>query len=161
MSTRSMIAVERNDGTYRAVYCHTDGEPERVGRVLETYYSSDAQAKALIRLGDLSWLGETPVSVPAFWDIRFYENMVRGSMLDRWMDRYCRAFRDRGHAGDLDPVYPDSMTPERVLSSFDRGKGNASYLYVWDGERWMVADHHADKPVLTPVADVLELGKAA
>lgn len=59
MATRSTIAIQENDLTIRAIYCHWDGYPEGVGATLAEYYNSKEQAEALIALGGFSSLMET------------------------------------------------------------------------------------------------------
>ena len=59
MATRSTIAIQENDLTIRAIYCHWDGYPEGVGATLAEYYNSKEQAEALINLGGFSSLHET------------------------------------------------------------------------------------------------------
>lgn len=58
MSTRSIIAIKNSDGTYKSVYCHSDGYPSYNGRMLKTYYNTEAQARALISLGGISIIKE-------------------------------------------------------------------------------------------------------
>lgn len=48
MATRSTIAVEQPDRTVRVVYCHWDGYPSWVGKILERRYGDRASATALI-----------------------------------------------------------------------------------------------------------------
>jgi hypothetical protein len=39
MSTRSLISKANEDGTIQAIYCHYDGYPEHVGKLLVVYYN--------------------------------------------------------------------------------------------------------------------------
>ena len=59
MSTRSMIALANQDGTVRAVYCHSDGYPEYNGRLLNEYWTEAVDVSELIDQGDMSSLGAT------------------------------------------------------------------------------------------------------
>lgn len=54
MSTHSYIGVIEEDGTLKYVYCHSDGYPSYLGRMLLTYYSTPELATGLVNLGDLS-----------------------------------------------------------------------------------------------------------
>lgn len=54
MSTRSSIAVQYEDGSVQAVYCHFDGYLKGVGETLVLNFDSLEKAKALVELGDLS-----------------------------------------------------------------------------------------------------------
>ena len=58
MSTRSFISVEQDDGSYKGVYCHSDGYLTYNGAMLLDHYNSGEKADALIALGDLSLLCE-------------------------------------------------------------------------------------------------------
>ena len=57
MSTRCLIAREREDGRIEAIYCHHDGYPNHAGRILREHYRQEEKVKALIALGGLSALG--------------------------------------------------------------------------------------------------------
>ena len=57
MGTKSLIAIETNDRTFEAIYCHFDGYPDGVGKILLDHYQDPQKVKKLISLGDLSSLG--------------------------------------------------------------------------------------------------------
>jgi hypothetical protein len=57
MATRSMIGVQRDNGTIEAIYCHWDGYIEHHGPILLNAYNGPRKIEALIRQGDLSSLG--------------------------------------------------------------------------------------------------------
>jgi hypothetical protein len=59
MGTRSTIAIQNANGTVTGIYCHWDGYTSHNGRILQDYYTTEAQVRELIALGDLSSLGET------------------------------------------------------------------------------------------------------
>ena len=59
MGTRSTIAIQNADGTVTGIYCHWDGYLSHNGRILQENYTTEAQVRELIALGDLSSLGET------------------------------------------------------------------------------------------------------
>lgn len=58
MSTRSNIAVERANGQVLNIYCHSDGYLSGVGLTLFQNYPKTQDALRLVRLGDLSYLGD-------------------------------------------------------------------------------------------------------
>ena len=60
MSTRSRIALKRDDNRYESIYCHFDGDdrPGGVGDVLRKHHTELAAVEALIALGDLSYLSD-------------------------------------------------------------------------------------------------------
>lgn len=47
MSTHSYIGVIEEDGTLKYVYCHSDGYPSYLGRMLLTYYNTPELAQGL------------------------------------------------------------------------------------------------------------------
>lgn len=47
MSTHSYIGVIEEDGTLKYVYCHSDGYPSYLGRMLLTYYNTPELATGL------------------------------------------------------------------------------------------------------------------
>ena len=59
MGTRSTIAIQNEDGTVTGIYCHWDGYLSHNGQILAENYTTEAQVRELIALGDLSSLGET------------------------------------------------------------------------------------------------------
>ncbi len=64
MSTRSRIGIENADGTVSSIYCHSNGYPSGVGKVLSSYYTDREKVQALIELGDLSILDERLTPTP-------------------------------------------------------------------------------------------------
>ena len=57
MGTRSTIGIQNADGTVTGIYCHWDGFLSHNGRILQDHYTTEAQVRELIALGDLSSLG--------------------------------------------------------------------------------------------------------
>ena len=57
MGTRSTIAIQNADGTVTGIYCHWDGYLSHNGRILNEFYTDEAQVRELLALGDLSSLG--------------------------------------------------------------------------------------------------------
>lgn len=60
MGTRSFIGKLNKDDTITGVYCHFDGYPGYVGRILIDSYLTEQQVDKLIALGDMSCLSHTP-----------------------------------------------------------------------------------------------------
>lgn len=58
MSTRSRIGVEYPDGICKTIYCHFDGYPDGVGRVLLNSWSSLSKVENLLAHGDMSSIGD-------------------------------------------------------------------------------------------------------
>jgi len=59
MGTSSAIGIKQPNGQIQAITCHWDGYLEHVGRILHEFYSHEAKAMRLLRLGHLSSLGES------------------------------------------------------------------------------------------------------
>lgn len=57
MSTRSQIGYVDATGKISYVYCHSDGYPEYVGKVLKNFYNAEKTA-ALVEQGSISMLGK-------------------------------------------------------------------------------------------------------
>lgn len=56
MSTRSRIAIEKEDGKVESIYCHFDGYPEHHGVILRDHYKDSDKTQKLIDLGSISIL---------------------------------------------------------------------------------------------------------
>lgn len=57
MSTRSAIAIVKPTGIV-GVYCHYDGYPDGVGRVLHKHYNTIEKVEKLLSYGNISCLSE-------------------------------------------------------------------------------------------------------
>jgi hypothetical protein len=66
MSTRSRIAIEKQDGTVESIYCHFDGYISHNGEILQNHYSTREKMEKLIELGDISSLENTPEETVAY-----------------------------------------------------------------------------------------------
>ena len=66
MSTRSVIGLERPDGSIKCVYCHFDGYPSHHGPILLLGYPTADKVEALLGGGDISILGMVPGLVQDF-----------------------------------------------------------------------------------------------
>ena len=58
MATRSTIAKLGKNGIIKAVYCHSDGYLEHVGKVLNEHYKDKSKVDELLAHGDLSTLNQ-------------------------------------------------------------------------------------------------------
>ena len=58
MSTNCHIGLMHEDNTIDAIYCHWDGYPSYVGRILYKYYNNPEDITKLLSLGDISTLRE-------------------------------------------------------------------------------------------------------
>jgi hypothetical protein len=131
MSTPCLIAIATAKG-YRSILCQSDGYPSGVGRVLLEHYCHVRQIRALLRLGDLSVLGE---QLGEKHDFDWVGKVLAGQIACDPRVRMCRAYgRDRGEEG----------CQARYTRSFaslldDADECGARWLYVWFGEAWLVA----------------------
>jgi len=64
MSTRSRIGILNPDGSTRTIYCHSDGYPEHQLPILTQHYSTVEKVAELLKLGDISVLGERTAPSP-------------------------------------------------------------------------------------------------
>lgn len=107
MSTRSRIGIEREDGSVKSLYCHYDGHPDTVGRILAESYPTRESAEGLLELGDLSQLGESLDACDAYcrdWDQAWEDNRPKAhSDEEEYLMsvvtaavRYVYLFRDSG-----------------------------------------------------------------
>jgi hypothetical protein len=122
MSTRSRIAIEKQDGTVDSIYCHFDGYLEHNGKVLNEHYTDEASIWGLIALGDLSILG------PEIGE----QQDFNGPRNKQW----CLAYgRDRGETG----------VEARKCSYVDYTKEHfEEYVYLFTpGKGWEVRSYGA------------------
>lgn len=114
MATRSLICKETLNHTYVGIYCHWDGYPLGVGRVLCEHYTTKEKVEALLELGDLSSLG-SQITPPEGSTHSF----------DEPMDDVCVAYhRDRGE--EYRPP-----CPIRLNAKTGREYGGTEYMYVF------------------------------
>jgi hypothetical protein len=114
MATRSYIGIRNSYKTVTYIYCHWDGYPEHNGAILAKSYKSPNRINELLKLGDLSVLGEF------IGEKQDFENRTRNT---------CLAYgRDRGddNVGAKTAIYEDLIKDQ-----------NVDYVYVFDGrESW-------------------------
>ena len=67
MGTHAHIGIKNADGSIEAVFCHWDGYPEFVGRILRDSYTTEEKVRQLIALGNMSVLGSrlAPIELTA------------------------------------------------------------------------------------------------
>jgi len=145
MSTRSNIGIEDPEtGAVRAIYCHSDGYLEGVGKTLLEHWTDRAKIEALIALGSISSLGEELGERHDFdyW-LTFYEQYKSRPDEDMYADpefqrlnRMCNAFgRDRG---EKDVEAEDYADPALYYAA--GGESWAEYLYLYRRGVWLYAE---------------------
>lgn len=150
MGTRSDIIVHRADGKWARIYCHWDGYLSHNGRLLFDHYTSQAQAEALVALGDLSSLGSV-IGVKHPFDRPSISNKKAHAAFAKKFGGMCVAYgRDRGETeceariGDtLQEVWPEEDTW-------------TEFTYVWDEGKWWAGDPDEGTQTLADLGDLLQ-----
>ena len=119
MATRSNIAIVNQDGSITGIYCHWDGYPEYVGKMLLNHYNNVGIVNELLDLGDLSQLCE-----------KLYSDN-NSHTFDKPQKGVCVAYgRDRGDTGT------DSRTFED-LGEYEHFGSGVDYQYLFEDGKWM------------------------
>ena len=128
MATRSNIAIVNQDGSITGIYCHWDGYPEYVGKMLLNHYNNVGIINELMDLGDLSILSESLYSTTG---INLYSDNNRHTF-DNPQKNVCVAYgRDRGETGTNSRTFED-------LGEFEDSASNswADYQYLFNNGVW-------------------------
>ena len=118
MATRSNIGIVNLDKSITGIYCHFDGYPEYVGKMLLNHYNNDDIVNGLMNLGDLSILSENmnPTGPHSF------NNPQKG---------VCVAYgRDRGEGGTNSRTFED-------LGEYEHFGSGVDYQYLFEDGKWM------------------------
>lgn len=116
MSTHCGIAVKTEKG-YETIYCHHDGYPGYMWKMLTENYNSETLARNLVSLGDASSISAQIAPSP-----------YSGHSFDTPEKGICVFYhRDRGEAWSV--VAPANFVKQSVLRNFD-------YAYIWEDDRW-------------------------
>lgn len=115
MSTRSFIAIQHENGSFDAIYCHSDGYLTNNGKLLFENYRTPEKVQKLIDLGGISFLGTTPDQDPIIKKYGFlsdseeFRNLPMEEQDKAWKKIYgtMAYHRDRGER--LDIVHADSL----------------------------------------------------
>ena len=137
MGTSSSIGIKQPNGQVRAISCHWDGYPEHVGRILHEFYGDEAKATRLLRLGDLSSLGESLTPPPG----------IRHTF-DHPAKAVTVAYR-RERGDDVPP--PATFADAEDYRMNAKSRFMADYVYLLDNGMWLVEEGHE----WIPVADIL------
>jgi len=85
MSTSCYIGVIEN-GKYKHIYCHWDGDPIGVGSLLVSDYSNTIKIRELLELGDISCLASR---VPTSASKAIFDNLRKQEDGLEKIDQYC------------------------------------------------------------------------
>ena len=126
-ATRSMIGIEEPNGKITATYCHYDGYPEGVGKMLKKFYKNPSVIKKLVTLGKqgISTLGKN-IGKKHDFDMPYDEKEKLG---------YTTFYgRDRGEGGNFTQVSKD-----RTQIKTNSGE---EFLYIWSvkDKKWYYKD---------------------
>lgn len=111
-----MIGIENpEDRTVIGIYCHSDGYPEGVLKILKGHYTSEAKVRELMTLGDISSLGKD-IGVPHNFDDGNFD--------------VCRSYsRDRGESDTEAKAYLN-------LAAFLAAEYGQPYSYLFSNGQW-------------------------
>ena len=145
MATRSTIAKLGKNGIIKAVYCHSDGYLEHVGKVLNEHYKDESKVDELLAHGDLSTLNQNIGEKLPFNDyMSFHEK------------KQCRFYhRDRGEDLMFNEFESDIEYIEWAKDSC-----NAEYIYMFAFGAWYVYDSFAVRCYGEPTNKFVELEEA-
>lgn len=146
MSTRSYIMIELENGTYKGIYCHSDGYLTYNGAILIDHYTDRDKVEALMKLGNLSSLGEKLDPNPEYPHSFDYRERQIG---------VCVAYgRDRGESGQEAKIVPLKRIAEDPWIQF-------TYVYTKEGT-WKYfegSDYKHDIPMRDVKEDIDEMFK--
>lgn len=136
MSTRSNIIMQDADGTCRTIYCHNDGHPDGVGRMLAEHYADPEDIRRLIDLGDISWLGETPEDPGDLWERqKTILDTKPGETPGEWLDRVDRETEKLAHYTLSYATRGDTGVKAEEHATLAQALGHlcpmAAYVYAW------------------------------
>ena len=134
MGTRSTIGILNDDGSITGIYCHWDGYPEYVGKILLNHYTNPSVINELMNLGDLSSLGENVYPTES----HTYDNPQK---------KVCVAYgRDRGETDT------NSHTFDAPGDGYEQwgSKIGADYQYLFSNDKWLFRNHNSVWKELTP-----------
>src|SRR5882672_10337944 len=118
MGTRSDIIVHRADGRWHRIYCYWDGYLSHNGKILFDHYATQAQAEALVALGDMSSLAPR-------------HTKPKGHSFNKPVKGYCVYYgRDRGES-DVSGTIADTLA-----ACWPVEDTWTEFTYVWDDGQW-------------------------
>jgi hypothetical protein len=142
MATRSFLIIANPKGDFTGTYCHSDGYPSGVGATLLKHYSTEAKARALSCLGDLSALY---AAVAPSVDTHSFDTPEAGVTIAYG--------RDRGEPWAHIKFTTHGTLTEAVADADARG---CEYIYLFWNGHWSYLDTEAALVFGTPWANLTE-----
>lgn len=130
MSTHSNIGIINADGSVLTIYCHSDGYPSGVGKILREHYNTEDAVRTLLSLGDLSVLGTVIGEKHDFdWGGEYGFDWDKRRADHRY--KMCLAYgRDRGEEGT------EAQKHDTVKDACDFCDNDYAYLFNPAKKRW-------------------------
>ena len=142
MSTRSIIAIQRDDDKYEAIYCHSDGYLTYNGAMLVDHYKDKEKVEKLIELGDISCLAEKVEPDP-----KYPHSFDYGTRQDDVVVAYTR---DRGD--NVEQTHSKMQTLDQL-----KDWGWIEYIYIFDkNNQWQYTSYPFTKPLKSVEEDLKE-----
>lgn len=116
MATCAGIAIKTEKG-YRTIYCHNDGDPNHMLRMLRKNYNSSGLAVSLIEMGNASSIQEKLVPI---YDYHCFSCPEPGVSV----------FYNRDRGDDWEECEPELYQLKKDLFAV------YYYAYIFDGESW-------------------------
>lgn len=136
MSTNARIGIQNDDLSVTSIYTHWDGYPSHHGPILVENYNTEAKARELIALGDLSVLN-SELGEKHDFDMSYDTREKLGP--------WCVAYgRDRGES-DVDSV----THPVNSWPSYGQ-----EYEYLFQNGRWVVRSGYPPKGKFEPLKEL-------
>ena len=125
------------------IYCHWDGYPAHVGKLLLENYTDIKKIRKLVSMGSVSSLGKE-IDIPEGVTHNF-ENRVK--------DITTFYHRDRGEEKSPIIKYPLSKSLPYVTDQID---GSYGYVYDTTEKKWYFCHYAAEKEMELTAADCVE-----
>ena len=123
MSTRCLIAYQKESGEVESVYCHFDGYISGVGKMLVEYYGDESKIQKLVSGGDFRSLQEN------ISDIEYYDDVSTVNS-----NEYC-------FVSDADPQYHEYLY--KFVSNNSKFR-NSGYWQVSQAKKVEVEDGYKE-----------------
>lgn len=129
MSTRSLICMQKDDDSYEAIYCHSDGYLTYNGAMLLDHYNKREKIQKLLDLGNISCLNENiapdPTKPHSFDYNQRQENVVVAYGRDRGEENQNSSIRNLEQLKNWDWI---------------------EYIYIFDkNNKWNYLDYPFDE----------------